>query len=175
MGVCICSMFCCTLLYFHSSFAIIFMGKRELVALLSLSSWCLVMVVWLFLAVPWVRLRFVILVFPYHTHILDKNLGLKPHLIAVYAYLKGKQGASVPLSPNLCGHRVTNTELGVVWYRSLVLIAFLLLFWYSYQIVSVYGSYRTSFYFLERFALCTKTNATLRGQFSVTKFQLTNS
>ena len=38
------SMFCCTLLYVHSSFAIILMGKRELVALLSLSSWCLVIV-----------------------------------------------------------------------------------------------------------------------------------
>ena len=37
------------LLYVHSSYAIIFMGKRELVALLSLSSWCL---------------RFVIVVFP---------------------------------------------------------------------------------------------------------------
>ena len=34
-------------------FAIILMGRRELVALLDLSSWCLVMVVWLFLAVPW--------------------------------------------------------------------------------------------------------------------------
>ena len=45
------------------------MGKRELVALLnSLSSWCLVMVVWLFLAVPWVCLQFVIVVFPDHTH-----------------------------------------------------------------------------------------------------------
>ena len=52
VGVCNCS--CCTLLYFHSSFAIILMGKRELVALLSLSSWCLVIVVWLFLVVPWV-------------------------------------------------------------------------------------------------------------------------
>ena len=30
------------------------MGKRELAALLSFPSWCLVMVVWLFLAVPWV-------------------------------------------------------------------------------------------------------------------------
>ena len=37
MGVCNCSMFCCTLLYVHSSFAIILMGKRKLVALLSLS------------------------------------------------------------------------------------------------------------------------------------------
>ena len=36
-------MFCCTLLYVHSSIAIILMGKRELVALLNLSSWCLVM------------------------------------------------------------------------------------------------------------------------------------
>ena len=57
-------MFCCTLLYFHSSFAIILMGKRELVALLSLSSLCYVVVVWLFLAVSWVCLRFVIVVFP---------------------------------------------------------------------------------------------------------------
>ena len=57
-------------LYVHSSFAIILMGKRELVALLSLSSWCLVMVVWLFLAVPWVCLRFVVVVFSDHTHLL---------------------------------------------------------------------------------------------------------
>ena len=40
------------LLIVHSIFAIILMGKRELVALLSLSSWCLVMVVLLFLAMP---------------------------------------------------------------------------------------------------------------------------
>ena len=59
-------MFCCTLLYVHSSFAIILMGKREVVALLSLSSWCLVMV----FAVPWVCLRFVIVVYPDHTHLL---------------------------------------------------------------------------------------------------------
>ena len=51
LGVCNCSMFCCTLLYVHSSIAIILMGKRELVALLNVSSWCLVMVEWLFLAV----------------------------------------------------------------------------------------------------------------------------
>ena len=36
-------MFCCTLLYVHSSIAIILMGKRELVALLNLSFWCLMM------------------------------------------------------------------------------------------------------------------------------------
>ena len=49
---CICSMFCCALLYVNSSFAIILMGKRELFALLSLSSWCLMMSVWLSLAAP---------------------------------------------------------------------------------------------------------------------------
>ena len=70
VGVCNCSLFCCTLHYVHSRFAIIWMGKRELVTLLSLSSWCLVMVVWFFLAVPWVCLRFVIVVFPDHTHLL---------------------------------------------------------------------------------------------------------
>ena len=64
VGVCNCSMFCCTLLYVHFSFAnILMMGKRELVALLSLSSWCLVIVVWLFLAVPWDCLKFVIVVY----------------------------------------------------------------------------------------------------------------
>ena len=35
---------------------------RELAALLSLSSWCLVIVVWLFLSVPWVCLQFVIVI-----------------------------------------------------------------------------------------------------------------
>ena len=70
MGVCICSMFCCTLLYVHSSIAIILMVKRELVALLNLSSWCLVMVEWLFLAVPWGCLQFVIVVFPDHALLL---------------------------------------------------------------------------------------------------------
>ena len=70
MGVYNCSIFCCTLLYVHSRFAIILMGKRELVALFSLSSWCLVIVVWLFLAVSWNCLQFVIVVFPDHTHLL---------------------------------------------------------------------------------------------------------
>ena len=70
MGVCNCSMFCCTLLYVHSSIAIISMGKRELVALLYVSSRCLVMVERLFLVVPRDCLRFVIVVFPDHTHLL---------------------------------------------------------------------------------------------------------
>ena len=46
------------------------MGKRELVALLNLSSWCPVMVERLFLAVPRGCLRFVIVVFPDRTHLL---------------------------------------------------------------------------------------------------------
>ena len=59
-------MFCCTLLYVHSSIAIILMGKREPVAL---PSWYLVIGVWLFL-MPWVCLQFVIVVFPDGTHLL---------------------------------------------------------------------------------------------------------
>ena len=63
-------MFCCTLLYVHSSIAIILMRMRKLVALLNLSSWCLVMVAQLFLVVPRGCLQFVIVVFPDHTHLL---------------------------------------------------------------------------------------------------------
>ena len=64
-----CSMFCCALLCVLSSFAII-LKKRELFALLSLSSWCLVVVVWLFFAVPRVCLQFVTVVSPDPTHLL---------------------------------------------------------------------------------------------------------
>ena len=77
MGVCNCSMFCCTLLYVHSSIAIILMGKRELIALLNLSSWCLAMVERLFPAVPRGCLQFVIVVFPDHTHLLCFKLFAK--------------------------------------------------------------------------------------------------
>ena len=63
-------MFCCTLRYVHSSIAIILMGKSELIALLNLSSWCLVMVERVFFAVPRGCLQFVIVVFPDHTHLL---------------------------------------------------------------------------------------------------------
>ena len=69
-------MFCCTLLYVHSSIAIILMGKRELVALLNLSSWCLVMVERLFLAAPRGCLRFVIVIFPDDTHLLFLNIPI---------------------------------------------------------------------------------------------------
>ena len=69
-------MFCYTLLYVHSSFVIILIGKGELVSLLSLYSWCLMIVVWLFLAVPWVCLQFVVVGFPNHTHLLFFENGL---------------------------------------------------------------------------------------------------
>ena len=69
MGFCNCSMFCYALLYVFSSFAIILMGKKELVALLSLPSLYLVIVLWLLLVMPWVCQQFVIVVFPDHTHL----------------------------------------------------------------------------------------------------------
>ena len=79
-------MFCCTLLYVHSSIAIILMGKRELIALLNLSSWCLVMVERLFLAVPRGCLQFMIVVFPDHTHLLFLVLNLLKNLIVKKTY-----------------------------------------------------------------------------------------
>ena len=59
------------------------MGKRELVVLLSLSSWCLVIIVWLFLAMPWVCLQFVIVVFPDHTHLVFFRAELNIMLIRI--------------------------------------------------------------------------------------------
>ena len=61
------------------------MGKRELVALLYLSSWCLVMVERLFLAVPCGCLRFVIVVFPDHSHLLVTVMCLGRKLNTTYA------------------------------------------------------------------------------------------
>ena len=67
------------------------MDKLLQAFLLSLSSWCLVMVVWLFLAVPRVCLRFVIVVFSDHTHLLFIMLELQKNVIidknAVYSNL----------------------------------------------------------------------------------------
>ena len=57
------------------------MVKRELVALLSLYSMCLVIVVWLFLSVPWVCLQFIIVVFPDHIHLHLANIVLLPALL----------------------------------------------------------------------------------------------
>ena len=86
-------MFCCTLLYVHSSIAIILMGKRELAALLNLSSWCLMMVERLFLTVLWGCLRFVIVVVPDHIYLLflyfDQTLCYKVSSDIVYSVFPG--------------------------------------------------------------------------------------
>ena len=65
------------------------MGKRELVASLCLSSWCLVIIGWLFHALPWVCLQFVIVVFPDHTHFLRFNCGFYFALVfsCIFVYM----------------------------------------------------------------------------------------
>ena len=72
-------MFCCTMLCVLSSFVVIWGGggrerERERAGrfTLCLSSLCIVVVVamWLFLAVPWVGLQCVIVVFPDHMRLL---------------------------------------------------------------------------------------------------------
>ena len=62
--------------------AIILMGNRELVALLGLSSWCLVIVVWLSRAALWVCLRFVNVAFPDHTHYFVILQGGRPDTLS---------------------------------------------------------------------------------------------
>ena len=81
-------MFCCTLLYVHSSIAIILMGKRELIALLHLSSWCLVMAERLFLTVPRGCLQFVIVVLPDHTYLLFLHLSISNDIVSTKIYDK---------------------------------------------------------------------------------------
>ena len=76
----------------HSSIPIILMGKRELVALLNLSFWCVVLVEWLYLAAPLGCLRFVVVVFPDHTQLLFLltiyvailYFPYKPFVMAIY-------------------------------------------------------------------------------------------
>ena len=70
VGFCKCSMVCCALLCFRSIFAFISMGRLKLVSLLCLSSWCLVIVVWIFLTMPRVYVQFASEIFPDHTHLL---------------------------------------------------------------------------------------------------------
>ena len=78
--VCSSSVFCYAVLCVHISFAIILKKTRNLlVVLLLLSYRCIVTidVLWLFLAVPWFHLQYVIEVFPYHTYLLFKCLSMK--------------------------------------------------------------------------------------------------
>ena len=69
-GFCVCSMSYCALLCVLSSFAIILIGKTDLVASLRLSSWRLVVVMLVFLTVLWVGLQCAVVVIPHHTHSL---------------------------------------------------------------------------------------------------------
>ena len=75
MGVLCWSLFWFALLYVLSSFAIMLSKRRERVALFLESLGCLVSVtiLWLSLAMPWVGLQFVIVVYPSHIHLPFQN------------------------------------------------------------------------------------------------------
>ena len=94
-GVCNCYMFVGTLLYVHSSIAIILIRKRELVALLNLSPWCLVMVEQLFLVVLWGCLQFVIVVFLDHTH----YIWLRYKKVILLRTLNYRPGPNITMPP----------------------------------------------------------------------------
>ena len=123
-------MFCCTWFCVRSSIAIILMGKRELVALLNLSSCYLVMVERLFLAVPQGCLRFVIVVFPDHTHLLffqlnkanssdteapflDLNLSIKNGIVSSKIYDKHDFNFEIVNFPFLDGDVPRSPSYGV--------------------------------------------------------------
>ena len=83
------------------------MGKRELVALLNLSSWCLVMVEWLFLAVPLGCLRFVIVVFPDHTHLLFLHSHVEKKQVSM---IRKYHNHTLQTNPQLCEKEPHNTD-----------------------------------------------------------------
>ena len=114
MGVCNCSMFCCTLLCVHSSIAFILMGKIELVALLILSSWCLVMVERLFLTVPRGCLQFVIVVFPDHTHLLKSNNTVQVFFLKVL-FQKMQLSKCLQVCENYC-YPIPSTPISRQWW-----------------------------------------------------------
>ena len=74
---------CFVVRYFVSILAL----QSSLVALLCLSCWCLIIVVWLFLTVPSVCLQFVIVVFPDHTHYFWWNSKLVSNILLLVAYV----------------------------------------------------------------------------------------
>ena len=93
------------------------MGKRELIALLNLSSWCLVMVERLFLTVPRGCLQFVIVVFPDHTHLLFLDESTLHSLMVKHSC--GINKKHVFLALQLIGYQ--NTIFGVVMLNHIYL------------------------------------------------------
>ena len=87
----------------------------------SLSFWCIVMVVWLFLAVPWVCLRFVIVVFSDHTHLLFlQNLepDLDPNCSSLYpvsTYYIRNQATGVSLVGQYLAVMGCWLDIAVIW------------------------------------------------------------
>ena len=84
-----CCFYCCWLLlplqdsvivlcFAVRYFVSILVLQSSLVALLCLSCWCLIIVVWLFLTVPSICLQFVIVVFPNHTHYFGETANWLP-------------------------------------------------------------------------------------------------
>ena len=87
----------------------------------SLSFWCIVMVVWLFLAVPWVCHRFVIVVFSDHTHLLFlQNLepDLDPNCSSLYpvsTYYIRNQATGVSLVGQYWAVMGCWLDIAVIW------------------------------------------------------------
>ena len=80
------------------------MRKRQRVALLCLSSWCLVIAVWLSLTMPRVCLQFVIVFFSDHTHFLFFHVLYRNDVMSTegrYEHLASSQEKAVTNLPLL--------------------------------------------------------------------------
>ena len=101
------------------------MGKRELIALLNLSSWCLVMVERLFLTVPRGYLQFVIVLFPDHTHLLFLNALYMRIIINKFRRILSLNSALIKCPWNKLIYTIVNDrERETLWnYLSSVLAA----------------------------------------------------
>ena len=99
--------------FIHSSIAFILIGKRELVDLLNLSSWCLVMVERLFLAMPRGCLRFVIVVFSDHPHLLFLNMCLEVYSPGcIFCLADGHYALTTQCRPTHCTLRNPHGKSG---------------------------------------------------------------
>ena len=144
MGVCNCSMFCCTLLYVHSTIAIILMGKSRLLCLVCLpgvswrlsgsSSWChgVVCCLWL-----WYFLIILTYYFCVLGHSRDKSVIYeKAKLACLFLY------AAAKIESEICSNK---HETGLVLLKQIFSISLGIIAQTSETIYKINNSYNSTF------------------------------
>ena len=107
-----------------------------MVALLCLSSWCLVIVMWLFFTMPQVCLQFVIVIFPHHTHLLFLKVILIS-LVKLLAMLRvGICSAIVTLSCHIYLGFSIIMKSKVVLTKCIFSVTFQYFIWFNSMLVT---------------------------------------